>query len=102
MSSWKMNVRQYKKFGQRSFGINSDSTESDVLNVFSPLEGTSILVPYHWRAASENNAHWRLLCNEAPELAGLTERPSEGTEDDQAPYTEMCTSPPQGGLPSRP
>ncbi len=61
----------------------------------------------HWRmqasqdkVETESRAHWRPLCPEAPEVAGLTDQSSEGTEERQAPYDEVYTVLPQRGLPS--
>lgn len=48
--------------------------------------------------SSGNHASWRPLCSEAPEVAWLTEWLPEDTEEDRAPYAEMCTTPPQWGL----
>ncbi len=56
---------------------------------------------YHCWVSAENRARWGPLCPEAPEVAGLTEQPPEDTEECQAPYAEVCTSPPQRGLSSK-
>ncbi len=68
-----------------------------VLNTF--LEVASLSGPLRFRAEAEKETRWRSLCPEALRVAGETERSPEGTEERQAPYTEVCTALRQRGLP---
>ncbi len=70
----------------------------DVLNTF--LEVASLSGPLRFRAEAERKTHWRSLCPEALGVAGVTERSLEVTEERRAPYTEVCTTHLQRGLPS--
>ncbi len=68
-----------------------------VLNTFFEVASLSGLLRF--RAEAEIETRWRLLCPEAPRVAGETELSLEGTEERRAPYTEVCTALPQRGLP---
>ncbi len=70
-----------------------------VLNTF--LEVASLSGLLRFRAEAEIETRWRLLCPEAPRVAGETELSLEGTEERRAPFTEVCTALPQRGLPPR-
>ncbi len=65
------------------------------------LEVVSFSGPLHFQAEAEKETRWRSLCPKAPRLAEEKERSPEGTEERRAPYTEVCTTLPQRGLPSR-
>ncbi len=71
---------------------------TDLTALAPSSEGTSFPVPYCSRVAAEKFAHRRSLSPEAPGVAGVSVKPPEGTEEDRAPHTEVCTSLPQGGL----
>ncbi len=73
---------------------------TDLTALAPSSEGTSFPVPYLKRAAAEKFARRSSLSPEAPGVAGVSVLPLEDTEEDRAPYSEVCTSSPQGGLPS--
>lgn len=63
-------------------------------------EGMSFPVPYRCQAAAGKYVHQSSLSPVALGVVGVSVKPPEDTEEDRAPYTEVCTSPPQSGLPS--
>ncbi len=70
------------------------------LAVLSILLGVASLSgPLRFRAEAERGTRWRSLCPEAPRVAEELERSPEGTEERQAPYSEVYTALPQRGLP---
>ncbi len=73
---------------------------TDLTALVPSSEGASFPVPYRRPAATGKFALGNPLSPEAPGVAGVSVKLPEGTEEDRAPYTEVCTSPPQGCLSS--
>ncbi len=74
-----------------------ETADLSVVRMF--LEVASLSGLLHFWAEAKRRTRWRLLCLEAPRMAGVTERSPEGTEERWAAYSEVCTALPQRGLP---